>query len=107
MIADMNSVTVQRLFRTQIQGAEQSQNQSSSIRNVRMQHQETSGMGFSGAETTNRQKGNQLQQARSPIKAENKVGRNEKVKVESPDGKQIYVKYKKLQSYLSQGFKQV
>ena len=46
MIADMNSVTVQRLFRTQIQGAEQSQNQSSSIRNVRMQHQDTSGMGF-------------------------------------------------------------
>ena len=107
MIADMNSVTVQRLFRTQIQGAEQSQNQSSSIRNVRMQHQDTSGMGFSGADITNRPKGNQVQQARSPIKVENKVGRNEKVKVESPDGKQIYVKYKKLQSYLSQGFKQV
>ena len=107
MIADMNSVTVQRLFRTQIQGTEQSQNQSSSIRNVKMQHQDTSGMGFSGAETTNRPKGNQVKQARSPIKAENKVGRNEKVKVESPDGKQIYVKYKKLQSYLSQGFKQV
>ena len=107
MIADMNSVTVERLFRTQIKGAEQSQNPSRSVRNVKMQHQDTSGMGFSGADSNAGQQANQPQQARSPIKAENKVGRNEKIKLESPDGKQIYVKYKKLQSYLSQGFKQV
>ena len=107
MIADMNSVTVQRLFRTQIQGADQSQNHSRSVRNIKMQHQDTSGMGYSGTEPNARQQNNQTPQARSPIKAENKVGRNEKIKVESPDGKQIYVKYKKLQSYLSQGFKQV
>ncbi len=107
MIADMNSVTVERLFRTQIKGAEQSQNPSRSVRNVKMQHQDTSGMGFSGTDSNAGQQANQPQQARSPIKAENKVGRNEKIKLESPDGKQIYVKYKKLQSYLSQGFKQV
>ena len=35
MIADMNSVTVQRLFRTQIKGAEQPQNPRSSVRNMK------------------------------------------------------------------------
>ena len=107
MIADMNSVTVQRLFRTQIKGAEQPQNPKSSVRNMKMQHQDTSGMGFSGTEVSTRQKRSQPQQVRSPIKAESKIGRNQKIKLEGPDGKEIYVKYKKLQTYLNQGFKQV
>ena len=107
MIADMNSVTVQRLFRTQIKGAEQPQNPKSSVRNMKMQHQDTSGMGFSGTEISTRQKRSQPQQVRSPIKAEGKIGRNQKIKLEGPDGKEVYVKYKKLQTYLNQGFKQV
>ena len=107
MIADMNSMTVQRLFRTQIKGAEQPQNPRSSVRNMKMQHQDTSGMGFSGTEVSTRQKRSQPQQVRSPIKAESKIGRNQKIKLEGPDGKEIYVKYKKLQTYLNQGFKQV
>ena len=107
MMADMNATTVQRLFRTQIQGVtEQPQAQDLSVRNVQMQHQDTTGMGFAG-QPEPQQKANQPQQVRTPIIVGKKIGRNEKVMVKSPDGKQIEIKYKKLQHYLNQGFTQV
>ncbi len=107
MMADMNAITVQRLFRTQIQGVtEQPQAKDRSVRNVQMQHQDTTGMGFAG-QPEPQQKSNQPQQVRTPITAGKKIGRNEKVMVKSPDGKQIEIKYKKLQHYLNQGFTQV
>ena len=107
MMADMNATTVQRLFRTQIQGVtEQPQAQDRSVRNVQMQHQDTTGMGFAG-QPEPQQKANQPQQVRTPITVGKKIGRNEKVMVKSPDGKQIEIKYKKLQHYLNQGFTQV
>ena len=109
MMADMNATTVQRLFRTQIQGVTeqpQPQAQDRSVRNVQMQHQDTTGMGFAG-QPEPQQKANQPQQVRTPIIVGKKIGRNEKVMVKSPDGKQIEIKYKKLQHYLFQGFTQV
>ena len=107
MMADMNATTVQRLFRTQIQGVtEQPQARDRSVRNVQMQHQDTTGMGFAG-QPEPQQKANQPQQVRTPITVGKKIGRNEKVMVKSPDGKQIEIKYKKLQHYLNQGFTQV
>ena len=107
MMADMNATTVQRLFRTQIQGVtEQPQAKDHSVRNVQMQHQDTTGMGFAG-QPEPQQKANQPQQVRTPITVGKKIGRNEKVMVKSPDGKQIEIKYKKLQHYLNQGFTQV
>jgi preprotein translocase subunit SecA len=71
-----------------------------------MQHQDTTGMGFAG-QTEPQQKANQPQQVRTPITVGKKIGRNEKVMVKSPNGKQIEIKYKKLQHYLNQGFTQV
>ena len=109
MMADMNATTVQRLFRTQIQGVTeqpQPQAQDRSVRNVQMQHQDTTGMGFAG-QPEPQQEANQPQQVRTPIIVGKKIGRNEKVMVKSPDGKQIEIKYKKLQHYLNQGFTQV
>ena len=107
MMADMNATTVQRLFRTQILGVtEQPQAQDRSVRNVQMQHQDTTGMGFAG-QPEPQQKTNQPQQVRTPITVGKKIGRNEKVMVKSLDGKQIEIKYKKLQHYLNQGFTQV
>ncbi|MBH09114.1 MAG: preprotein translocase subunit SecA [Candidatus Marinimicrobia bacterium] len=107
MMLDMNATTVQRLFRTQIQGVnEQSRNRGDSVRNLQMQHQDTTGMGFAGQPDA-QQRSSQPQQIKSPIIAEKKIGRNDKIAVMSPDGKKIEIKYKKLQQYLSQGFKQV
>ena len=106
MMADMNSVTVQRLFRTQIQGMDQSQGiQERSVRNVQTSHQDTTGMGFQGQPQG--EQSNQPKQVRTPIQTGEKHGRNEKVLLQGPDGKQIQVKYKKLQSYLSKGYSQV
>ena len=106
MMADMNSVTIQRLFRTQIQGMEnQAPEQNTSVRNIKVSHQDTTGMGFQGQPQS--QQGNQPQQVRTPIKTQQKVGRNEKIIVRGPNGEEIEIKNKKLQSYLNKGFTQV
>ena len=106
MMTDMNSVTIQRLFRTQLQGMEQPQGvQERSVRNVQTSHQDTTGMGFQGQ--PDGQKANQPQQVRTPVQVGEKHGRNEKVTVRGPDGKQIEIKYKKLQNYLNRGYTQV
>ncbi len=106
MMADMNSVTIQRLFRTQIQGMEnQAPEQNTSIRNIKVSHQDTTGMGFQGQPQS--QQGNQPQQVRTPIKTQQKVGRNEKIIVRGPNGEEIEIKNKKLQSYLNKGYTQV
>ena len=106
MMADMNSVTVQRLFRTQFQGMEQPQGrQQPSIRNVQTSHQDTTGMGFQGQPQG--EQGNQPQQVRTPVQVEQKRGRNEKIMVQGPDGQQVQIKFKKLQNYLNKGYTQV
>ena len=69
------------------------------------QHQETTGMGFSGQQQT---QGKAPQKGTiKPIVADKKIGRNEKIFVQSPNGEKIQIKYKKLQQYLKQGFTQV
>ena len=103
MMRDMNSATIQRLFRTQIQGMENSSGiQERSTRNIQTSHKETTGMGFQGQPKG--QQANQPQQVRTPIQSGEKHGRNEKIKVQGPDGIQIEIKYKKLQNYLNKGF---
>ena len=62
-------------------------------------------MGFQGQAPT--QQGNQPQQVRTPIKTEQKVGRNEKIMVRGPNGDEIEIKNKKLQTYLNKGYTQV
>ena len=63
-------------------------------------------MGFAG-QPEGTQQGNQPQQVRKPVKAEKKIGRNEKIMVKGPDGKQLEIKYKKLQNYLNRGYTQI
>ena len=106
VMEDMNSITVQRLFRTQLQGMEQPQsNRSAAVSNVKTSHQDTTGMGLQGQTQT--QQGNQPQQVRTPVQVQQKKGRNEKILVRAPDGKELQVKFKKLQSYLNKGYTQV
>ena len=110
MMADMNSVTVQRMFRTQLHGMDQApQIQDGQARNIRIQHQDTTGMGFVGQpESSEDSQTNQPQRTvRTPIKVEKKIGRNEKILVQAPNGKKIEIKYKKLQHYLNQGYTQL
>jgi len=43
----------------------------------------------------------------APAVSDEKIGRNEKIKVVSPSGKEIEVKFKKLQHYINQGYTKV
>ena len=75
------------------------------MRNMETSHQETTGMGLKGADA--KQVANQPSQVRAPVKVDPKMGRNQKITVQGPDGKKVEIKYKKLQSYLNKGFTQV
>jgi len=107
MISSTSKITLQRLFRTQIQGVEQQPHvQQKSPRNVQLQHQDTTGMGMT-AQPQQEQQANRPQQAQmTPIHSDKKIGRNEKIKLISPNGEEIEVKYKKLQDYLNKGYTQ-
>ena len=106
MMKDMNAVTAQRIFRTQLQGMEQAPAISSGgVKNVKVEHQDTTGMGFAGQPQGQPNKSQQRKAA--PVVAGKKIGRNEKIYVQSPQGDKIQIKYKKLQQYLNQGYTQV
>ena len=106
MMADMNSLTVQRLFRTQIRGMESTENNTSAgARNIQASHSESTGMGFQGQAPI--EQNNRPQQVRTPVQADQKIGRNEKIIVRGPGGEEIRIKYKKLQTYLNKGYTQV
>ncbi len=107
MMSTTNKVTLQRLFRTQLQGVEQQpQVQQQSPRNIRLQHQDTTGMGMTAPPREVQQSNRPQQAARAPIHADKKIGRNEKIKMISPNGEEIEIKFKKLQDYLNKGYTQ-
>ena len=107
MMVDTTEETVQRLYRTQIRGMEAAPEMPvSRARNVQTQHDETTGMGFSGP-SMQEQAVASSGVPKQPVHADEKIGRNAKVKMVSPSGKQVEVKYKKLQQYLNQGYAQV
>ena len=62
-------------------------------------------MGFAGQ--AQGQKNASKNRSITPIVAGKKIGRNEKIYVQSPSGDKIQIKYKKLQQYLNQGYTQV
>lgn len=110
MMKDLTRLSVQRMFRTQIQGVEETPGTvQQSAKNVRIQHQDTTGMGFEGQpEQRQLQQANRPQGAtKTPITVDKKLGRNDKIKMISPDGNEIEIKFKKLQQYLNQGYTQV
>ena len=107
MMADTSELTLQRLYRTQIQGMSASPEMPvTKDRNVQVQHDESTGMGFSGP-SLKEQAAASSGIPNQPINVDEKIGRNEKIKLVSPSGEQIKVKYKKLQQYLNQGYSKV
>ena len=106
MIKDMNQKTVQRLFRTQLHGMEHAPQIQQRDRNVRVRHDNTEGMGIQSAPQVGDGQ-RPPHPVKSPIKADKKIGRNEKIQVVSPSGEKIFVKYKKLNQLLSKGYSRV
>jgi hypothetical protein len=77
------------------------------VRNVQTQHEDTTGMGFSGGQTRARKANQPDKPARTPVYIEKKIGRNKKITMVSPSGKKVMIKHKKLQQYLNQGYTEV
>ena len=83
MMIETNQETLKRIFRTDIQQAEQKPASPRPIpANLKMQHDETAGMGFVPPPQGGGQGGQSKSvggppQARQPITAEQKVGRND------------------------------
>ena len=107
MMSNTTQITLQRLFRTKIQGMDEAPSaQAGPAKNMQMKHQDSTGLGFTPIKE-NAQSQNQPQKAsRKPIVSDKKVGRNEKVEVISPSGQRETIKYKKLQNYLNRGYTQ-
>ena len=104
MMSDTNSETVKRLYRTQIQGIESNPNNiTSNTSNIQVRHDDSSGMGLNAPSLQDQANANSNMQ-QTPITSDEKIGRNEKIKLVSPSGKQIEVKFKKLQHYINQGY---
>ena len=78
---------------------------SGGVKNVKVEHQDTTGMGFAGQPQG--QPNTSQQRKVAPVVADKKIGRNEKIYVQSPQGDKIQIKYKKLQQYIKQGYTQV
>jgi preprotein translocase subunit SecA len=107
MMANTSEATIQRLYRTQIQGMDSAPElPSNKARNVQALHDESTGMGFSGP-SMQQQAATSSGLPKQPINIDDKIGRNDKIRLVSPSGSQIEVKYKKLEQYLNQGYTKV
>jgi len=103
MIKEMNQKTVQRLFRTQLQGMDHAPQIQRQDRNVQVRHDSTQGMGIQAAPQAGRGQ-RPPQPVKTPVKVDQKIGRNQKIQVISPSGEKVFVKYKKLQQLLNKGY---
>ena len=107
MMSNTTQITLQRLFRTKIQGMDQAPSvQTDQASNMQMKHQDSTGLGFTPVQESSQAQNQPQQASRKPIISDKKVGRNEKVEVISPSGKRETIKYKKLQNYLNRGYTQ-
>ncbi|MBT4317879.1 MAG: preprotein translocase subunit SecA [Candidatus Marinimicrobia bacterium] len=104
MMSSTSEATIQRLYRTQIQGMDTAPELPlNKARNVQALHDESTGMGFSGP-SMQEQASSSSGAPKQPVNTDEKIGRNDKISLVSPSGNQVEVKYKKLQQYLNQGY---
>ena len=107
MMSNTTQITLQRLFRTKIQGMDEAPSvQAGPARNMQMKHQDSTCLGFTPMKENTPSQNQPQQASRKPIISDKKVGRNEKVEVISPSGQRETIKYKKLQNYLNRGYTQ-
>tara|TARA_B100000212_G_scaffold235849_1_gene179404 strand:- start:533 stop:3577 length:3045 start_codon:yes stop_codon:yes gene_type:complete len=100
MMEDTNRETLKKIYRTRINVKEGVSNQS---RNLKVRHDESTGMGFIAPPQQRQNSGAQIPAKRQPIKVENKVGRNQKVVITDGNEKKT-IKYKKAEKLLQSGW---
>ena len=100
MMEDTNRETLKKIYRTRINIKEGVSNQS---RNLKVRHDESTGMGFIAPPQQRQNSRAQIPAKRQPIKVENKVGRNQKVVITDGNEKKT-IKYKKAEKLLQSGW---
>jgi len=100
MMEDTNRETLKKIYRTRINVKERIPTQS---RNLKVRHDESTGMGFIAPPQQRQNSGAQIPAKRQPIKVENKVGRNQKVVITDGNEKKT-IKYKKAEKLLQAGW---
>ena len=100
MMEDTNRETLKKIYRTRINVKERVSTQS---RNLKVRHDESTGMGFIAPPQQQQNSGAQIPAKRQPIKVENKVGRNQKVVITDGNEKKT-IKYKKAEKLLQTGW---
>ena len=100
MMEDTNRETLKKIYRTRINVKEGVSNQS---RNLKVRHDESTGMGFIAPPQQRQNSRAQIPAKRQPIKVENKVGRNQKVVITDGNEKKT-IKYKKAEKLLQAGW---
>ena len=73
---------------------------------MQARHDDSSGMGLNSPSLQD-QASASSNIPQTPAVSDDKIGRNEKIRVLSPSGKEIEVKFKKLQHYINQGYTKV
>ena len=102
MMVETNRETLKRIYRTRIKV---SNNAIAQSRNLKIRHDESTGMGFTAPPQQAQSQNSQGQQVgkRQPIQVDNKVGRNQKVII-SNGQEQKTLKYKKAEKLLNSGW---
>ena len=100
MMEDTNRETLKKIYRTRINVNERISTQS---RNLKIMHDESTGMGFIAPPQKGQNSGAQIPAKSQPIKVENKVGRNQKVVITDGNEKKT-IKYKKAEKLLQAGW---
>ena len=94
---------IQRIFHAQIQDSSSQQQVSPLEKNINLSHPEVEGVPSPVDEPSKKQDIVNVPK----VNLEEKIGRNQKIKVRNSNGDEIEIKFKKLASYIEKGYQRV
>ena len=99
---NLQESVIQRILHAQIQDSSNQEQTSPLNKNIQLSRPNISDV--ASDDTTQNQQQNVVE---STTNSEEKIGRNEKIKVIDTNGNEIEIKFKKLEFYLQKGYKRV
>jgi len=103
LMINLQSSVIQRIFHAQIQDPSSQQRVSPLEKNIQLSHPDVESVPPPVDEPSKKQ-----EIVNAPkVNLEEKIGRNQKIKVQNSKGDEIEIKFKKLASYLEKGYQRV
>ena len=103
LMINLQSSVIQRIFRAQIQDSSNQQKVSPLEKNINLSHPEVENVPTPADEPSKKQDIVNIPK----VNLEEKIGRNQKIKVRNSNGDEIEIKFKKLASYIAKGYQRV